>query len=189
MRIATPALFCFPFAWNIYFPSSHFQSICVFRSEVGFLYIAYILVFIFFCIHSASLCLFVGAFNPFTFDVITDIYVPIAIFLIVWGWFCRSFSSLVFLGSISPFNICCIADWFQIGQGVCQGCILSLCYLTYMQNTSWETPGWKKYRLESRLLGEISITSDMQMTPPLYGRKWRGTEEPLDESERGEWNR
>ena len=40
-------------------------------------------------------------------------------------------------------------------------------YLTYMQCTSWETLGWKKHKLESRLLGEISITSDMQMTPPL----------------------
>ena len=40
-------------------------------------------------------------------------------------------------------------------------------YLTYMQSTSWETLDWKKYKLESRLLGEISITSDMQMTPPL----------------------
>ena len=41
-------------------------------------------------------------------------------------------------------------------------------YLTYMQNTSWETLGWMKHKLESRLLGEISITSDMQMTPPLW---------------------
>ena len=40
-------------------------------------------------------------------------------------------------------------------------------YLTYMQCTSWETLGWMKHKLESRLLGEISITSDMQMTPPL----------------------
>ena len=55
-----------------------------------------------------------------------------------------------------------------------------------MQSTSWETLGWKKHKLESRLPGEISITSDMQMTPP-YGRKWRGTKKPLDESERGEW--
>ena len=59
-------------------------------------------------------------------------------------------------------------------------------YLTYMQSTSWETLGWMKHKLGSRLLGEISITSDMQMTPP-YGRKWRRTKEPLDESERGEW--
>ena len=40
-------------------------------------------------------------------------------------------------------------------------------YLTSMQSTSWEMMGWKKYKLESRLPGEISITSDMQMTPPL----------------------
>ena len=41
-------------------------------------------------------------------------------------------------------------------------------YLTYMQSTSWEMLGWKKHKLESRLPGEISITSDMQMTPPLW---------------------
>ena len=41
-------------------------------------------------------------------------------------------------------------------------------YLTYMQSTSGEMPGWMKYKLESRLPGEISITSDMQMIPPLW---------------------
>ena len=41
-------------------------------------------------------------------------------------------------------------------------------YLTYMQSTSFETPGWMKHKLESRLLGEISINSDTQMTPPLW---------------------
>ena len=41
-------------------------------------------------------------------------------------------------------------------------------YLTYMQNTSCEMLGWMKHKLESRLLGEISVTSDMQMTPPLW---------------------
>ena len=41
-------------------------------------------------------------------------------------------------------------------------------YLTYIQSTSWEMRGWMKHKLESRLLGEISITSDMQMTPPLW---------------------
>ena len=41
-------------------------------------------------------------------------------------------------------------------------------YLTYMQSTSYETLGWKKHKLESRLLGEISITSDMQITPPFW---------------------
>ena len=41
-------------------------------------------------------------------------------------------------------------------------------YLTYMQSTSCKMPGWMKRKLESRLLGEISITSDMQMTPSLW---------------------
>ena len=41
-------------------------------------------------------------------------------------------------------------------------------YLTYMQRTSCKMPGWMKHKLESRLLGEISITSDMQMIPPLW---------------------
>ena len=59
-------------------------------------------------------------------------------------------------------------DWFRIGKGVHQGCILSPAYLTYMQSTSREMLGWRKHKLESRLPGEISITSDMQMTPPLW---------------------
>ena len=41
-------------------------------------------------------------------------------------------------------------------------------YLTYMQSTSCEMPGWMKHKLESRLLGEISITSDTQMIPLLW---------------------
>ena len=41
-------------------------------------------------------------------------------------------------------------------------------YLTYMQSTSREILGWMKHKLESRLLGEISIISDKQMTPPLW---------------------
>ena len=64
-------------------------------------------------------------------------------------------------------------------------------YLTYMQSTSWEMLGWRKHKLESRLPGEISITSDRQMTLLMtlstYGRKWRRTKEPFHESERGEW--
>ena len=48
-------------------------------------------------------------------------------------------------------------------------------YLTYLQNTSCEMPGWMKHKsgLESRLPGEISITSDMQMTPPLWQKTKR----------------
>ena len=40
-------------------------------------------------------------------------------------------------------------------------------FLSYMQSTFWEMLGWMKHKQESRLLGEISITSDMQVTPPL----------------------
>ena len=47
-------------------------------------------------------------------------------------------------------------------------------------------PGWLKQNLESKLLGEMSVISEMQMTSPLC-RKQRGTKEPFDEGERGEW--
>ena len=46
-------------------------------------------------------------------------------------------------------------------------------YLTYMQITLCEMPGWLKHKLESRLQGEISITSDMQMTPNLQQKAKR----------------
>ena len=51
----------------------------------------------------------------------------------------------------------------EYGKAVC----CHPAYLTYLQSSSWETLGWKKHKLESRLPGEISITSGMQMTPPL----------------------
>ena len=41
-------------------------------------------------------------------------------------------------------------------------------YLTYMQSTSFKMPGWMKHKLESSLPGEVSITSDKEMTPPLW---------------------
>ena len=63
-------------------------------------------------------------------------------------------------------------DWFQEPvinwKGVHQCCILLPAYLTYMQNTSCEMLGWMKHKLKSRFPGEISITSDMQMTLPLW---------------------
>ena len=59
-------------------------------------------------------------------------------------------------------------------------------FVTFMQSTSYEMLSWMTHKLESRLPGEISTTSDMQMKPPL-GQKKRRTKEPLDESERGEW--
>ena len=59
-------------------------------------------------------------------------------------------------------------DWFQIGKGVCQGCILSPCLFNFYAEYIMRNAGLEKAQLESRLLGEISITSDMQMTPPLW---------------------
>ena len=74
------------------------------------------------------------------------------------------------------------ADWFQVGKGVCQGCILSPflfnLYVEYIMGNA----RLDEAQLESRLLGEISITSDTQTTPP-FGQK---AKEPLEESERGE---
>ena len=58
-------------------------------------------------------------------------------------------------------------DRFQIEKGVPQGCILSP-YFTYVQSTSYKMLSWMKHKLESRYQGEISINSDMQMTPPLW---------------------
>ena len=57
-------------------------------------------------------------------------------------------------------------DWFKTGKGVHQGCNCHHAYLTSMQSTSWEMPGWMKDKLESKLPGEVSTTSDMQMIPP-----------------------
>ena len=56
----------------------------------------------------------------------------------------------------------------KLGKEYVRAVYCHLAYLTYMQSTSREMPGWMKHKLESRLPGEISITSDMQMTPPLW---------------------
>ena len=64
--------------------------------------------------------------------------------------------------------------WFQTRKGVHQCYLLHCVYLTFIQSTLWEMLNWMKHKLESRLPGEISITCNMQMTPP-YGRKWKGT--------------
>ena len=58
-------------------------------------------------------------------------------------------------------------DWVQIGKGVRQGCILSSCLFNLYAEYIMRNAGLEEHKLESRLLGEISITSDMQMTPPL----------------------
>ena len=57
-------------------------------------------------------------------------------------------------------------DWFKTGKGILQGCILSPCLFNLY--AEYIMAGWRKHKLESRLPGEISVTSDMQMTPPLW---------------------
>ena len=59
-------------------------------------------------------------------------------------------------------------DWFQIGKGVCQGLILSSCLFNLYAEYIMRNAGLEEAQLESRLPEEISITSDMQMTPPLW---------------------
>ena len=57
---------------------------------------------------------------------------------------------------------------YKLGKEYVKAVYYHPLYLTYMQSTSWEMLDWKKQKLESRLLGEISITSDRQITPPLW---------------------
>ena len=59
-------------------------------------------------------------------------------------------------------------DWFQIGKGLYQGCILSPCLFNLYAEYIMRNAGFKDAQLKSRLSGEISVTSDMQMTPPLW---------------------
>ena len=73
----------------------------------------------------------------------------------------------------------------KLGEKYVKAIYCHSAYLTYMQSVSCEMPSWMNLKLESRLLGEMSITSDMQRHHS-YGSKRRRTEEPLDESERGE---
>ena len=61
----------------------------------------------------------------------------------------------------------------KVGKEYVKAVYCHYAYLTSMQSTSCEMLGWMKYKLESRLLGEISITSDMQMTPPLWQKEKR----------------
>ena len=56
----------------------------------------------------------------------------------------------------------------KLGEEYIKAVYCHLVYLTLMQSISCEMLGWMKNKLESRLLGEISITSNVQMTPPLW---------------------
>ena len=64
-------------------------------------------------------------------------------------------------------------DWFQIGKGVCEGCILSPCLFNIYSEYIMQNAGLDMYKLESRLPGEISLISDMQMILPLWQKAKR----------------
>ena len=66
-------------------------------------------------------------------------------------------------------------DWFQIGKEVHHGCILSPCLFNLYAEYIMRNMDWMKHRLESRLQGEISITSDKKMTPPLWQKAKRNS--------------
>ena len=66
-------------------------------------------------------------------------------------------------------------DWFQIGKGVCQGCMLSPCLFNLYAEYIMRNAGLEETQLESRFPGEMSITSDMQMTPPLWQKVKRNS--------------
>ena len=61
-----------------------------------------------------------------------------------------------------------ITDWFQIGKGVRQGCILSPCLFSLYAKYIMRNAGLEEAQSGIKIAGEISITSDMQMTPPLW---------------------
>ena len=77
----------------------------------------------------------------------------------------------------------------QIGSTLGKDYVKAVCchpaYLTYIQSTSCEIPGWMKHNLESKLTGKISITLNTKIIHP-YSRKQRRTKQPLDENERGD---
>ena len=76
-------------------------------------------------------------------------------------------------------------DWFQIGKGVHQGCILSPYLFNLYAEYIMRNTGLEEAQIGIKTAGEASITSDMRITPPLW-KKAKKNYRPLDESERGE---
>ena len=64
-------------------------------------------------------------------------------------------------------------EWFQIRNEYVKAVYCHPAYLTYLKNTSWETLVWMKHKLESRFPEEIPITSDMQISPPLWQKVYK----------------
>ena len=76
-------------------------------------------------------------------------------------------------------------DWFQVGKGVCQGCILSPCLFNLYAEYIMRNARLDEAQVGIKIAGEMSITSDMQMTPHLW-QKAKKNYRAFDESEREE---
>ena len=78
-------------------------------------------------------------------------------------------------------------DWFKIGKGICEGCILSPCLFNLYAESTMQNAGLDEaqagIKIARRNINYLRYASDTT----LMGRKWRGIKEPLDESGRGEW--
>ena len=92
---------------KIPFPAPHYQFVCFHRFGVGLLQTAYIGSC--FCIHSASICLCIGAFNPFMFKVIIDKYDPLPFIILFWVCFYECF--LYFLSKEDPLAFVEVMVW------------------------------------------------------------------------------
>ena len=77
-------------------------------------------------------------------------------------------------------------DWFQIGKGVRQGCVLSPCLFKFYAKYIMRNTGLEETQAGIKMAGRNINKLRCRWHHP-YGRKWRGTKKPLDESERGEW--
>ena len=99
-------------------------------------------------------------------------------------WKEGAFSSLYHKASIT---LILKLNWFQIGKGVRQGCILSPCLFNLHAEYIMQNAGLDEAQAEIKIAGRIIISQICRQYHP-YGRKQRGAKEPLDESERGEWN-
>ena len=66
-------------------------------------------------------------------------------------------------------------DWFQLGRGICQGCILSPCLFNFYAEYIMRNSGLEEAQAGIKMLGEIAVTSDMQMTPPLWQKVKRNS--------------
>ena len=75
-------------------------------------------------------------------------------------------------------------DWFKLGKEYVKAVYCLPAYLTYMQSASCKMPCWMKHKLESRLAGEISIISDMQMTPLLWQKELKSLLMKVKESKK-----